>query len=903
MAGTSRTQTTAGRTSGTPPRRRRRQGPTWLQRIATFFGVLLMLILMVTAGAIGYATYLFRETAKNLPTPDNLLDYSSGGITEIYATDKDPKTNKYILLGRVFAQNKEYLSITGIPKIVQDATVAIEDERFYTHPGIDLQGIARALYKDVRSKRVEEGASTITQQLARNKTFAVDVPAKNGDKDAPTVFRLGRQQTISRKLKEMVLAMQIEKNYSKEQILEMYLNEVCYGGNNYGIKAASETYFGKEPAKLSLAEAALLVGLPKNPTGYYPYRHLERAVNRRNVVLAKMAELHYITPAQSKAAQQQKVKLIPPVTHTETDFKAPYFTNYVLRQLIDDPRYGYDAVYRGGLKVYTTLNWQMQQEAEKDLVEGVKNFHNEGVTEGALVCIEPRTGFIRTMVGGTDFKHNQFNNVTQGRRQPGSSFKAIVYSAAFDMYPNRFGAEKDVNDSSRTYGRENYRPQNHGGVYHGWLRAESAFASSYNAAAVWLANEIGVKRVIEYAQRMGITSPLSPNLSLALGSNAVTPLEICSAYTTFANGGSRAHPMAIRMVQDNEGAILENNAPTVDVQVLKPSTVENMRQMMKAVVDYGTAANAAGIHDIPEARGKTGTTNDSRDAWFIGFTPELTTAVWVCGVRRTLDKHKHVVVKYLPMQDVYGGSACAPVWAAFMKVAIPIQRQSGEQPQPVATRIVPKVALSNEEKRDQPHDTEMTPTPPLDTPFLDTTPTTAATTTPTVTATDQPPHGDTPAAADVTHPADGAASGTTDTPLGGAPAPDAPVAAPPVEKGDERPTNDATLHGDTVVPAAAPAPAQISPEGAAAIPAAMSADPTPIAGSQHPLHRVTLATAANREPMQQRPIAHRTVTVTLCADTGMLATRWCPETVSRTVPAGQAPKGRCRKHRPMPGDG
>ncbi|MES2460557.1 MAG: transglycosylase domain-containing protein, partial [Armatimonadota bacterium] len=506
---------------------------------------------------------------------------------------------------------------------------------------------------------------------------------------------LTQKKTFSRKFQEMLLAIQIEKNYSKEQILEMYLNEVCYGVNTFGVKAAAKAYFGKLPKALTLSEAALIAGLPQQPARLEPFGHKKAAIERRNVILNKMAELGYITKKQAKVAQKEGVSLVPQQTLLQTDFKAPYFTNYVLRQLVDT--YGSDKVYKSGMKVYTTLNWKMQQEAERALVNGVQQNRGDRVTEGALVCIEQQTGYIRAMAGGVDYKKDNFNFATQGSgRQPGSAFKAFVYAAAFEARDRdgdrRWGPESSIDDSQHTY--NGYTPGNHG-RYHGWVSARTAFTHSFNAAAVWLANEVGIKRVVDVAEKMGLPrSKMAPTLSLALGAYNMTPLEMASAYSVFPNHGSRARPMAIRRILDGEGVVLVSNNPQVYQAVISESTAAGVSSMMADVVSHGTAAGAAGIHDVAGARGKTGTTNDSRDAWFVGYTPELTTAVWVCGLQR-VKKDGKTVARYLPMANVYGGSACAPIWARFMKAAVPIQRNSGQPIQPLPEKVVP-VASSSE---------------------------------------------------------------------------------------------------------------------------------------------------------------------------------------------------------------
>ena len=631
------------------------------------FNILLLPVLLIGMGATAYSNYLFQKTIHGLPTPDALFDYTPRGITEIYATDKDPKTGKLVLLGRVFSRYQEFESFDKIPDLLKNATVAVEDERFYQHVGIDVRGIGRAIFRDVRDRRMGEGGSTLTQQLVRN------------------VFpSVGTQKTMTRKLQEMMLAIQLEKNFSKDEILERYLNEVCYGANTYGVKAAAKLYFGKSVEKLTVGEAALLAGLPQRPADYELFNHLDNALERRKTVLGKMVELHYITQKQADAAQKQKIKIMPPVDHKQTDFKAPYFTNYVLRQLI--ATYGKDGVYQNGLKVYTTLNSQMQNEAERALVNGVLNGHGDGVTEGAIVCLEPHQGYIRAMVGGVDYKKNQFNNVTQGRRQPGSSFKPFVYTAAFET--RRFDPDSSVNDVPMRFGR--YSPHNYGGGYHGWTTIRQALAHSYNVPAVYVANEIGINKVIKVAQDMGINSKLqntkAGDLSLALGSYDVSPLEMASAYAVYPNHGSHAKPMAIIRVVDSEGKVLENHGPQITKAVVPETVTRDVSDMLKGVIDFGTAASAKGIHDVEDAHGKTGTTSDNKDAWFVGYTPELVTAVWVCGVKRNKKTGK---VQYLSMDGVTGGHVCAPIWARFMRAAVPIQRTSGVKIPPVPEKNVP----------------------------------------------------------------------------------------------------------------------------------------------------------------------------------------------------------------------
>ncbi|MBC7805581.1 MAG: PBP1A family penicillin-binding protein [Akkermansiaceae bacterium] len=620
--------------------------------VGAFLGLITMLLLLAGIAAAGYAAYMVQETQRFLPQNEKMLAYQPGGITTIYATDKDPKTGQLVILARIYSQYKEFEPITEMPEVLKEATIAIEDERFNQHRGIDFEAIARAVLRNIESRDLSEGASTITQQLAR------------------TVF-LTQKKTFSRKLQEILLAILLEKNFSKEQILEMYLNEVCYGVNTYGAKAAAKVYFGRELKNLSLSQAALLAGLPQQPTRLEPFKHKDAAIKRRNLVLGKMAELGYITPEKCKVAQSNGVFLISKKPSIRSVIKAPYFTTYVIQQLKKE--YGQERLDTGGFQVYTTLNYAMQKEAERALINGVIKARGTGVTQGAMVSVEPRTGYIRAMVGGVDFNKYQYNNAAQGGRQPGSSFKPFVYVTAMAMQPGRYGPNSYVDNSRRSYGK--YSPGGSGPS--GSVALKTAVAWSYNNASVNTANAIGVRNVISTARKLGITSPMDPNLSLALGAYEVTPLEMASAYSAFANHGSHAAPMGIIRVVDQEGVMLANNQPRVNAAAIPESAVAGIGEALRAVVEKGTASKAEGIHDVADAHGKTGTTNDNKDSWFVGYTPELSTAVWVCGLHYE-KRGKVTVPVYRRMAgaggETTGGRVCAPMWARFMKAAIPIQR-------------------------------------------------------------------------------------------------------------------------------------------------------------------------------------------------------------------------------------
>ncbi len=627
---------------------------SFFRGVGVFFGMITTLLLIAGIGVAGYAAYLVQETQRLLPQNEKMLAYQPGGITTIYATDKDPKTGQLVILGRIYSQYKEFQPITEIPDVLKKATIAIEDERFYQHRGIDFEAIARAIVRNLETWDLSQGGSTITQQLTR----------------ADGLF-LTKEKTVSRKLQEILLAILMEKNFSKEQILEMYLNEVCYGVNTYGVKAAAKVYFGRELKNLSLSQAALIAGLPQQPTRLEPFKNKKAAIKRRNMVLAKMAEQGFITAEQCKVAQSNGVFLVSKRPSIRSDIKAPYFTTYVIQQLRKE--YGQERLDSGGFQVYTTLNYAMQKEAERALINGVIKARGTGVTQGAMVSVEPRTGYIRAMVGGVDFKKYQYNNAAQGGRQPGSSFKPIVYVTAMANQPGRYGPYSSVDNSRRSYGK--YRPGGSGPA--GAVSLKTAVAWSYNNASVNTANAIGVRNVISTARKLGINSRMDPNLSLALGAYEVTPLEMASAYSAFANHGSYAAPMGIIRVVDQEGVMLANNQPRVNAAVIPESAVAGIGEALRAVVEVGTASKAEGIHDVVDAHGKTGTTNDNKDSWFVGYTPELSTAVWVCGLHYE-KRGKITVPVYKRMAgaggETTGGRVCAPIWARFMKAAVPIQR-------------------------------------------------------------------------------------------------------------------------------------------------------------------------------------------------------------------------------------
>lgn len=600
--------------------RRRRSA---LRSFVTILQIGVLLSMGILAGLVlGWFASL-SKTLSNIGTfeaPEATLVYSSDGV----------------LLGRVFRENRTNVPLKDIPKNLRDATVAIEDKRFYSHSGVDLRGTARAVWENVRGHRLAQGGSTITQQLARN------------------VF-LTQKKTIQRKIQEVFLAILIERNFSKDRILELYLNQVFYGSGSFGVQAASRVYYGKDVGELDLSECALIAGLPQKPSGYSPHENLEAALGRRDTVLKTMADLGYITTEECKDAQTEKIDIIPRKGGRNA-YKAPHFVDYVTQQLRE--QYGDDVLFGGGLRVYTTLNYAMQEAAEQALREGVKKHEkSHKVTEGCLIAIDPTNGAILAMVGSVDPK-SEYNRCTQAGRQPGSSFKAFVYTAALEA---GWKITKTLPNVRRSYSAGSgklWTPRNYNGRYGGSVSMETAVAQSINLPAIYTAQHVGVQNVIKYARLMGIHSPLEPYLPIAIGGiPGVHPMEMASAYGTFANDGAYVEPIAVTRIANSRGETQADFSSPAQ-QVISKEINDNMDHMFRAVVTRGTGRVAGAIS---QARGKTGTTNSDVDAWFIGYVPKkIVTAVWVGNDNNA------------PMSGAYGGVVCAPIWREFMQKAIPI---------------------------------------------------------------------------------------------------------------------------------------------------------------------------------------------------------------------------------------
>ncbi|MFC1595835.1 transglycosylase domain-containing protein [Candidatus Margulisiibacteriota bacterium] len=588
--------------------------------------------LFLTLLGIMLATMTVIVVLKEMPDISELSSFLPSETTKIFSVDGK------ILADLHLEENRVIIPGNKISRHLKKAVLAVEDGNFYDHFGLDIKAIVRAVLVDVFHGKLSQGASTITQQLARN------------------VF-LSKRKKLIRKVTEAVLAIQIEKYYTKDEILEMYLNQVYWGHNNYGIEAGSLYYFGKSSAQLNIAESAVMAGMLKAPEYYSPFKNLERAKRRQRVVLQRMVAEKMLTKQQSAMIASQELNL---TTKKKERYKAPYFTSYVVEQLVAD--YGQEKVYHQGLRVYTTLDYRLQNIAE----EVVSKFIEIGQTRGrppsgnpevtrnfeeaALLSIDPRTGAIKAMVGGSDFLDNEFNHCVQAKRPPGSSFKPFNYLTALNM---GFSPGSVLEDAAVTYNTiyGPYSPRNFSKKFHGSLMLQEALQRSINNIAVRLINLIGPSNVVKTAQQLGVKSTLQPVLSLTLGSSEVTMLEMASAYGVLANGGIRVEPSAITKVTDREGNILYKHE-IKEKTVFDRNKINILISMMRRVVMFGTGRGSK-LPDRPSA-GKTGTTDDYKDAWFIGYIPQLVTAAWVGNDNN------------IPMDRVTGGLYPARMWRAFM---------------------------------------------------------------------------------------------------------------------------------------------------------------------------------------------------------------------------------------------
>ena len=534
-------------------------------------------------------------------------------------------------------QNRLPIDINKVPKNLQNAFIAAEDNRFYDHIGVDPIGILRAVVTNLTNRGIAQGGSTITQQLAKNAFLSQD-------------------QTLKRKIQEAILALELERKYSKKEILEMYMNQIYFGRGAYGIQTAAHTYFGKDVGDLTLAECAMIAGLPKSPNYYSS--SVNEATARKNVVVGQMEKYGYITPSQAEEAKKSSLDIKQKSTSNTTDETA-YFIDYVTQEIAQ--KYGDDALYKDGLKIYTTLDTD-KQHAAVQAMRHLPETHtdDQGLTQpqGAIISIDPKTGHILAMVGGRG--QDSFNRASMAVRQPGSAFKPFVYMTAMehDMTPDTIMEDKVE------YG--GWSPHNADNSYQGRMPLWKALALSVNTVAVQLADKVGPSNVIANAKKLGITtlvedgSPNDDNLaSAALGglTKGVTPLEMAAAYGAFANKGVYIKPTAIVKILDRNGNVLEDNSSDVQkTQVMSEKTAYEMTSMLEGVIARGTGT-AASIGR--PAAGKTGTTDDNHDAWFIGYTPDIVTAVWVGDDTGSQS-----------LGEIYGGTVPAQIWHDYMASAV-----------------------------------------------------------------------------------------------------------------------------------------------------------------------------------------------------------------------------------------
>ena len=593
----------------------------------TILGITMIGSAIAAGGLVGLAV-----SFRNLPDVRVLRNYVPSETSYIYDV-------KGRLLTRLHGEaNRELVTLEQISPELKQAVIAVEDSNFYEHKGINPYSIGRAIWANYQQGGVSEGASTLTMQLVKN-------------------LFLTSERTLTRKLAEAILAIRVEQVFTKDEILEMYLNNIYWGHNNYGIQTAAETYFNKSAAELNLAEATMMAGLIQAPEQYSPFikGNYQATKQRQAVVINRMGVLGWITAEEVAQTKKDPLLIGKPTAWRRS--KLPFITEAVIKEL--EERFGKERVLKGGMRVQTTIDLYFQRMAEESVRDSHRRLLRSGLKADqiALAAVDPRTHFVKALVGGVSYDKSQFNRAVQSRRQPGSSFKPFAYYTAFAS--GKYTPYTTIEDAPVKYRVPSgwYSPQNYGGKedFAGTMSLRTALIQSRNIPAVKVGKMVGLEKMIEVCRALGIKSPLQPVISLPLGSIGVTPLEMAGAYATFASNGWHSDPTIILQVADSRGNILLDNQPE-PVQVLDPWATASLTSILKGVIAEGTGKNA---NIGRPAAGKTGTTSSERDVWFVGYVPQLATAVWIGN-----DNYKSLG------KGITGGAHAAPVWRSFMLKAL-----------------------------------------------------------------------------------------------------------------------------------------------------------------------------------------------------------------------------------------
>lgn len=603
------------------------------------------LFLFAGAGAaVAFATglILLFSAYRSLPDIEELVkSYKDSEPTIIY----DSKGKQVDLITK---RRGEPIHIDEIPENMKNAVISIEDKRFYTHHGFDMRRLGKAVLVNLSRGRAVQGGSTITQQLAKN------------------AF-LSNEKTFLRKVKEALITLEIEKRYEKDEILEKYLNEIYFGSGSYGIKEASRAIFDKDVSKINLAEVAILAGVPNRPSKYDPRKNLDKAIERGQLVLKLMLKQEFITELEYERAMNHKFvyekdlknsgksKYVSAILDKRSKryFKSPEFTDIVEDELVE--MFDEKTVYEGGLKVYTGLDADMQKIA-LETFNNYKPFTNNSKLQGALVTIDTETGYVKSIVGGKNFRSGNFNRAISAKRQPGSAFKPFVYYTALEK---GIAMNTLMNDSAEKYG--DWQPKNYGNKSYGDITILQAIENSVNTIAVKLLKEVGISNVISNFKKTGVSIDIPKDLSIALGTMSITPMELATSYAPFSNGGYSVQPIFITKIEDRDGNVLYEQ-PVVKKQVLDSENISLITHMLKDVVSYGSGRRAkvrTANGKYAEQGGKTGTTNDNKSAWFAGVTPEYATTVYI-GYDDNTSMPSYAS----------GGSIAAPLWGEYYQAMI-----------------------------------------------------------------------------------------------------------------------------------------------------------------------------------------------------------------------------------------